>query len=419
MPELVLLPTAKDTVIAVGTSIRKPAEVLRHYLASLAAQELPERTRLLPIFVLDGCDADAARLIDDFCANYPGAVVLPNGAPRPPQPDFDDAHPDSHQWSESAMVRVGQNKDWIIARARELGVDALWFCDADLICDTTTLKSLLAAPGPITSAVYWTRWSTRAAETREIHAAPQVWLAHPYQLHGAGYEEHEFRAALAARRLVRVAGYGACTLIQRRALDAGVSFAPVAGVPRDGLMAGEDRQFCVRAQQLHLDGWADAWPDIFHIYHPTDVAKAPEYAARLTQRVPHLNVSGAADLVNLTIQPIEPIPWQGGGFTAIPPQHIRGRLDALKLQPELEEAVYDLARGESRIVPVHFPVHYEVPFYRGKRRLIRVTLNDVKPLGWAPTLEDEMLRGTRSGAALRTVDYTTRQLDGMREVSGG
>ena len=213
--------------------------------------------------------------------------------------------------------------------------------------------------------------------------------------------EQEFRDKLARRQLVKVLGYGACTLLQRRALDAGVSFAPVEGVPRAGLMAGEDRQFCIRAQMLHLDGWAEPWPDIFHIYHPTDIDKAATYAQRLSE--PHAARAAFGDLVNVTIQPIEPIPWQGGGYTQVPPQYVRGRLGALPLMPELEAAVYALQRDESRIVPVHFPVHYPVPFYAGQRRLIRVTLNDVKSQGWAPTLADDMLP-----QGLRT-DFTAQQ----------
>lgn len=183
-------------------------------------------------------------------------------------------------------------------------------------------------------------------------------------------------------------------------------------------MAGEDRQFCIRAQMLHLDGWADPWPDIYHMYHlPTDLDAAPEYVERLIE--PHFDRAYFGNLVNLTIQPIEPLPWAGGGYTTIPPQYVRGRLGALALAPELEEAIYDLARGESRIVPVHFPIHYPVPYYQGKRRLIRVTLNDAKPLGWAPTLEQELLCGLEGGTALQVADYNARQLEGMQEVANG
>jgi hypothetical protein len=280
--------------------VRKPAAILRHYLDALARQELPPNTRLLPIFVLDECAPDAALLVQAWAAQYAGSRVIVRAFSAKAS-DFDDSHPDSHQWSETAMRRVGDSKDTIIQIARELQVDALWFCDADLVCDTTTLKSMLAAPGPITTAVYWTRWSARALETSVVHAAPQVWLKHPYGLAGAGYAEHEFRARLADRQLTKVLGYGACTLLSRRALDAGVSFAPVPGVPQVGLMAGEDRQFCIRSQMLHLDGWADAWPDIFHIYHPNDLAKveaqsaAPQRdarAARHARRLGQLDAAG-------------------------------------------------------------------------------------------------------------------------------
>lgn len=413
MPELALLPSARPTTIVIGTSVRKPLPVLRAYLASLDAQELPPNTVLVPLFVVDNADADAEALLREWTAARGGSVL--RGIPAP-SADFSDVHPDTHQWSTSAMHRVGANKDRIIAEARRIGADYLWFCDADLICDRTTLASMLAVGAPITTAVYWTRWSARGTETRKVHAAPQVWLRHPYELHGMGLEEHEFRAKLASRQLVRVPGYGACTLLSRRALDAGVSFAPVPEVPQVGLMAGEDRQFCIRAQALHLDAVADAWPDIFHIYHlPADLNRVQEFTARL--HVVHPKRATLGDLVSLTIQPIEPIPWAGGGYTAVPPQHVRGRLGQIPLMPELEEAIYNTDRGDNVTVPVHFPVHYEVPFYRGKRRLIRVAVNDVKPFGFAPVLEEEMLMGGLSKAAVRTVDFTTRQLDGMREVA--
>ena len=233
-----------------------------------------------------------------------------------------------------------------------------------------------------------------------------------------GLEEHEFRARLAQRQLTKVAGYGACTLLSRRAIEAGISFAPVPGVPQEGLMAGEDRHFCIRAQALHLNAVADPWPDIFHIYHlPADLAKADAFAERLN--VAHPAHATFGDLVSVTLQPIEPLPYSGGGYTAVPPQHFRGRLGQLQCVPEIDEAIYGLTRGDHAVIPVHFPAHYEVPFYRGRRRLIRVTLHDAKPMQHAPVLEEEMLVGTKGAKFLRTVDYTTRQLDGMREVANG
>ena len=400
------LPEKRPTRILCGTTVRKPATVLRFYLASLAAQVLPPNVELHPIFVDDNTDAESSKLLREF--ELGGRAAIVTRAEVASVQDFSDAHPQTHQWSPSAMLRVGRSKDWILDYARRLDFDAVWFVDADLICEPRTLTNLLAAPGPITTAVYWTRWSAGGTETRKVYAAPQVWLKHPYELAGAGYAEHEFRDRLARRQMTKVAGYGACTLISKHALHAGVAFAPVPGVSLDGLMAGEDRHFCIRAQRLHLDGWACPWSDIFHVYHPSDVERAPAYAARLG--APGLVRAKFGDLANVTIQPIEPVPWQGGGWTAVPPQYVRGRLGAVALMPELEEAIYDMTVGETRTVPVHFPVSYPVPYYQGRRRLIRVTLNDVRSNGWAPVLEDDMLIGIKGGAARHARDFTKRQL---------
>jgi hypothetical protein len=82
--------------------------------------------------------------------------------------------------------------------------------------------------------------------------------------------------------VVHVYGQGACTLIRREALMRGVSFAPVPGNTGPGLMQGEDRHFCIRAEAMHIKMVADAWPDIFHIYHrPEDEALIPEMQKRL------------------------------------------------------------------------------------------------------------------------------------------
>lgn len=403
------LPEARESLIVVGTSVRKRVDILRAYLDSLAAQELPERTRLHPIFVADNLAPDALMLLRAWTEARGGEVL--SGAPAP-LADFSDDHPDSHQWSESAMHRVGAAKDRILARARALHANHVWLCDADLMCDRTTLKSLLGCAAPIATAVYWTRWSRSGAETRKVHAAPQVWLRHPYELFGMGYTEAEFRERLAKRTLTPVPGYGACTVIAKSALDAGVSFAPIDA--QQGLMDGEDRHFCRRASALHLHSVADPWPDIFHIYHAQDdVPRIPEMYERLLTPHPERAVLGS--LVSLTLTALEPLSMGAGGWTAVPSQHVRGRLGTLPLMPELEEAIYGLDRGATTVVPVHFPVHYPVPGYAGSRRLIRVTLNDTKPNGWPPVLEDELFVGPHSGAYIRTTEYTGAQLQGMQE----
>src|SRR5207248_1094948 len=165
--QLAVLPDAYEPLVVVGTSVRKSAAVLAPYLASLAWQERPPRVKFHYAFVDDGCDRKARTLLDEFVQTHGGEIL--RGVPAALQ-DFTDTHPISHQWSASAMRRVGANKNRILRRALELRADAIWLVDADLICDPTTLASLWAIEKPISCAVYWTHWNKSGYETRALHA---------------------------------------------------------------------------------------------------------------------------------------------------------------------------------------------------------------------------------------------------------
>jgi hypothetical protein len=252
--------------ILIGTSLRKPAPIVAAYLDSLAWQDLPPQTTVSYGFVLDTEDPQVVAMVELFVAQRGGTILRPGVGPN----DTNDQHPVTHQWSPQGMARVGKNKNLLLQYALEQGFDAVWFVDADLICDRTTLVSLWANKASIACAVYWTHWH----KTPKMAAAPQVWLTHPYGLDGRGYEGPEFRKELVDRQRIEVWGQGACTLIRRSAIEKGVSFDFVPGVPTDGMMAGEDRHFCLRAEALHLPMIADPWPDIFHVYHPDDVDRS-------------------------------------------------------------------------------------------------------------------------------------------------
>lgn len=411
------LPDYRDTVIVVGTSCRKPLNILAPHLESLAYQELPPRTRLHFVYVPDFVNGqeDAQEALLRF-VNERGGELIKGLDSR--ADDFSDApQHDSHQWTGSAMARVGAHKNLIIKRALELKADYLFLCDADLILDRTTIASLLAAQKPITTAVYWSYWTKRGTETRKIHAAPQVWLRHPYQLDGRGMDEAEFRQKLLSRSLTRVYGFGACTLIDRRVLEAGVSFEYLPDVPQQGLMAGEDRHFCIRAERMHIEAYADPFPDIFHVYHADqDIPRIPEMLKRLG--AVHPQKAQLGDLVSLRLRALEPVPVGPNQYQQPMPLSVRGRLGQLAMLPELEEAVYGLSRNDRAVIRCHFPVHHSMPFLRGATRLIEVSLVDCKPFCFSPQVEDEMYVGPRSGAWHDQVTLNVEQNMSIQEVGG-
>lgn len=363
------LPDARVTTILCGTTVRKSLPVLQAYLASLDYQELPPRHKLAHAFVPDFTaeQSDAAEYLFRWTNERGGTLI--QGVPSQAD-DFVDSHGPTHQWSPSAMARVGANKNLILQHARDSHADYMLFVDADLVLDRTTVASLLSAEKPITTAVYWTSWS------KGQPPQPQVWLQHPYQLEGRGMDAAEFRGKLVNRELTRVWGFGACTLLDRRVIESGVSFAYLPGVPTEGMMAGEDRHFSIAAERRHIDAYADGWPDIAHCYHPEDHANIPELVARLG--APHPRLAGIGDLVSLRLRPLEPMQVGPQRYQGLPPVLVRGRLGALPLAPELEAAVLTLPRGEQKIVKVAMPLHHAFPQFRGKNRLIELSVIDVK-----------------------------------------
>ena len=118
--------------------------------------------------------------------------------------------------------------------------------------------------------------------------------------------------------------------------------------------------------------------------------------------------------MSLILTPMEGIPQPNGGVSLVGPQQVRGRLGALALVPELEEAICEMTRGSTRIVPVHFPVSYPLPQFRGTKRLIKVELVDCKPMGYPPVVERELYVGQYAKGRLDGTTLTPDQHGSIR-----
>lgn len=395
---MILAPTPdvrKDLIIC-GTTIRKPPEIVAAYLQHLSQQLPIPNTEVRYHFVLDHAEPETVSLVEAFVVEHGGKVEQADG---PMQQDFSDEHPQTHQWTGTAMARVGMLKNRILAYAWESQAAAVWLCDADLLCDPGTLRSLWYTEAPIACAVYWTKWYAGP----QAPACPQVWLTHPYGLQGNGYpDEASFRAQLLTRQLTRVWGQGACTLLRRRVLEKQVSFAYVDGVSQEGMMAGEDRHFCLRAEAAHLPMIADPWPHIFHVYHPEDRAKI----AGWTEKLSTLSVE-KPHWLNLHLRPLEPVPTGPNTMGHVPAQNVRVRVGCGQLLPDLEAQCMEHLSGEPFVASVVYPVHYKLAFLRGQRRLLEVTVVDHKGPQGFPVLEEEVIGG------IDMVAYTPEQLQSL------
>ena len=394
-PTLRVLPFAKPIKILVGGPVRKQKAILDAHLASLDAQELPARVQVTYCFVDDYPAIDPAQDSLRQFVDGRGKVMK---ATETRSDDFADNHPVTHQWSVTAMARVGNIKNAILRECVLGGYDYLWLVDSDLVMDRTTLKSLLAANRPVVSAVYWTRWNSDP----RICAGPQVWLKPPYQLSLPHYPEHEFRNRLGVQRaLERVGGLGACTLIERSVIEKGVNFSKPPDFPSGGLWDGEDRHFCEWARRLHVELWADAWPDIFHCYHSREADDLPKWEAELVNDN-HPQYANIGHLVSLRLTNLE---------DRIGPIVARCRIGDGNLLPEIESHVMQMRRGDEKTVRVHFPVTTTpVPGLSlgGQNRLVQIELVDLKPHRLPPILRDEFFE-SQGGASVQDMTKLTAE----------
>lgn len=404
--------------LLVASVIRKPPVVIEAWLRTLAWQRLRKPADLHYLFVTDfpAGDPNAApvnALLTDFVKKHKHVTIRHN---VPPAGDFAET-PQGHSWTQPAWQRVGALKNTLLQAALDGRYDAVWLVDADVLCDPYTLQSLCDTECPIVAGVYWTHWQRApVGSTAIVHAGPQVWLRHPYQLSGHGYSEADFRQALVDRKLLRVWGLGACTLIFRSAIEKGVSFAPVPeGLPPGPMSDGEDRHLCERARRLHLPLYADSWPDIWHAFHAADYPDIPKWLQRLSSPRPVTPTSES--LVSFKLELLEPVPHpqNAQALQFIGPQFVRGKLASLAVLPEIAEALSAMSPGDRKIVRLHFPAHYGYATLRNQIRLVAVTLFDVKPFGLAPTIEEELLVGNVSKKVIDSTTLTEAQLDSALE----
>lgn len=392
--------------VLIASCVRQVPEVLAAALQSWKWQVTDAEIGFA--FVDDNTDQASS----DLLANA-GHVL-----PREPKPDTATyaVTDQTHHWSLPTFYWLAQQKQRLIEYAKAERYDAVWFVDSDLICSPDTLSSLIGTRKDVVSGVFWTRWQP------DQPPLPQVWLSHPYELQGQGMEAHEFLGKLANRHLVKVVGLGACTLIRAGVFDKVGYWPLIEGLPSEGMWQGEDRHFCVRAARNRVELWADAWPDIWHCYRPADRSQI----GNMLEAVRKSAIEGPVMVVNGTVNPadlVDTYPGKvityttGGGVTEIfsdgrprvgdlasftlepleeprvagHTEHVRGRLGAVRMLPQLEKELTSMRAGDERIIRLRFPIWSEVPEYRGKERLVRVRLLHCKPFTEHPSLTEHPL----------------------------
>ncbi|MFO1031753.1 MAG: glycosyltransferase [Planctomycetota bacterium] len=267
--------------ILIGAPVRQESAILREFLRGLAELD----TTGLQVefaFVDDNVEAESTTLLQEFAQQHP--TLLLDGGEAPEVYRKDEY---GHVWNDELIWKVARFKDTLLDHARRRGHDGVFLVDSDLVLHPRLLHHLIRQGVDVVSEVFWTRWAPGMPDR------PQVWLRDQYTMHHQRRDEvltqeeidrrkQQFFQELLRPGLHRVGGLGACTLLSRRALLAGVNFQ---AIPNLGLW-GEDRHFCIRAAVLGLSLHADTCYPPLHVYRQSELPRVEVFrgARPLMQR---------------------------------------------------------------------------------------------------------------------------------------
>lgn len=263
--------------ILIASPVHQKPAVLAEFLSSLHALK-SGHLQVDHWFIDDQNEPESRMLLDRYCAEDPSAEVT---AFDQAEALFYQRDEMTHYWNDALVDKVAAMKDAIIRRAREQQYDGLFLVDSDLVLHPDTLLQLWDSSKTIISNIFWTSWQ------KGTDPLPQVWLMDEYAFYkysrGTTISDQEklqqanaFLTQLKEPGIYEVGGLGACTLIRREALEAGVRFERLPNVS----FWGEDRHFCIRAAALGFSLHVDTRQPAYHIYRDSDLAGVERFKRR-------------------------------------------------------------------------------------------------------------------------------------------
>lgn len=178
-----------------------------------------------------------------------------------------DVAGDTHQWTNTLVQRIARIRNEAIKLFLMTDADALFIVDADIIMHPDLVTHLASrSECKVISEVFWSQW--RPGE---------LWMPNVWDFHPTGYLRAQNITRLRIPGVYQVGGLGACTLIRREVLEAGVNYDSVTGMEN---VWGEDRAFCTRASTHGFKLWADTELTPFHVYRKEQLDEAKVWAAQ-------------------------------------------------------------------------------------------------------------------------------------------
>ena len=216
--------------VLIAAPLRQEVKIFREYQAGLDRLIVPEGVTVDHYFVVNDCP--------EVIQEIRGAAydVMDTGD------SFRKAEND-HLWTRENLEKMPALRNMTVRRALEGGYDYLFSVDTDIVLHPKTLVRLLEADKDIVSELFWTNGWCNAWMYDQSSGMTTKWVI---------------------PGLYQVGMTGACTLIKREVLEAGVDFTPIPNIRK--ALCGEDRWFCIRAAVLGFEMWIDTHCPPWHLY---------------------------------------------------------------------------------------------------------------------------------------------------------
>lgn len=260
--------------ILVGAPVAETAEILQAYLRCMELLTVPEDTEV-SFFFIDNCTDDrSSNLLREFV----------DRSDRPAKIEPFEKFPlhrgeGVHDWTPDRIMNMIRMRNRFLEIPRN-GIEDdpttsafsnlthVFLVDSDLLFAPDTLIKLLTHRVQVVSGVFWTRWEPH------FQPLPNVWLDGHYRM------TEPFIEALKVPGIYPVGGLGACTLIEKRVVDQGVTYDPIYNLgPK---FSGEDRYFCIRAAVAGIQLYADSSVEVLHVYRDSELNELKKHAYWLT-----------------------------------------------------------------------------------------------------------------------------------------
>lgn len=229
--------------------IHEKKEVFELYLKHLRKLIIPEDVNLDKLFVLHNCENLKQHLqADEGCIIYNNT----NNYKKDEQ---------THHWEQNNFNDVVFMKNKLIEIMLKGKYDHIFYIDSDLMLHPNTLVDLYSADKDMISEIFWTKWN-KYGNDEEL---PNCWHYDHY-----GIFKQDLDRWRTERGYFKVGMTGACTLIKRKVLEAGVNWN---AIPNLSMSVWEDRAFCVKTVVAGFEIWTSTHYPAFHIYRDSLVDK--------------------------------------------------------------------------------------------------------------------------------------------------